>query len=316
MGRIPTKHIINSLKGGKMSEELKTWLKTSDNRKTYANIQRLWTDIKNRASTYSPDNQHYWNILYKKTHNSTKTVAIKIIGSVAACLVISFGLIYISNRAMNVEKENKPVEISFFDRKSKIILSDGSNIWVRSGSDISFDPDFNKSTRHVFLRGEAFFQVEKSAKEFIVTTKDINIRVLGTSFNIENRNDKTYISLLEGKISLDTPISASIELLPGKIAEYDHITKSLSTYKGDVRMVSSWISNEITFNNENLGNVCKKLSIWYGKSIIPEENLKDKFSYTFTITDDSLEDVLNLMSEINPINFKYLENDKIIITNK
>ena len=140
-------------------------------------------------------------------------------------------------------------------------LSDETRVHLNAESSLSFPVAFKGEKRIVDLEGEAFFTVSKDeAHPFIVRTNGIEIRVLGTSFNVKSYADEDEVvtTLVEGKVEID-----GHKLLPGDQAVYLKTDKSLEVRQIDVENYVSWKTGKFIFRNAKLSDVMKTLSRWY-----------------------------------------------------
>ncbi|MGC3978579.1 MAG: FecR family protein [Paludibacteraceae bacterium] len=145
--------------------------------------------------------------------------------------------------------------------KTKLILPDGSVVWLNSGSEFKYDNSFGLKERRVMLNGEGYFEVAKDkTKPFIVITDNIKIKVLGTVFNVDSYSEKATekVDLLEGKVDvslLDTKVPESQKLLPNEMVIYNKDSKKITKTKSPVSKSTQWMLGKLTFTNESLENI-------------------------------------------------------------
>jgi hypothetical protein len=170
-----------------------------------------------------------------------------------------------------------------YGKRSYLLLSDGTKVWINSGSRLVYAPQFTGDTREVFLEGEAYFEVAKDAsKPFYVRTDAFTINVLGTKFNVKAyKDDKEYTTVLvEGKVSMkvqDQFFSKDVILAPNQ---------KLTLMKGqddfqrsdvdDTGFYTNWIYGYLEFKNANLSDVLKSIKRYYNIDI--ELNTRDQSS--------------------------------------
>ncbi|MEL7589361.1 MAG: FecR domain-containing protein [Prolixibacteraceae bacterium] len=208
---------------------------------------------------------------------------------------------------------------------SELVLSDGTKVWLNAGSKISYPSDFSSRKRAVRLTGEAFFEVKKDRKHpFLVYTKAMNIKVLGTSFNIDAYEENQFVNttLVEGKVEIQNKTGQEIaRLVPGQIARYNITNHEIDLSEVDTRFYSSWKEGKITFFNEPLEVIAMKLERWYNVKItFEQENIKSfRFSGTF-LKYKPLEQILQVVKLSSPIDYKIIINpedkNEIILTNQ
>ena len=147
-----------------------------------------------------------------------------------------------------------------------LTLSDGTKVFLNAETKLKFPTIFKGDQRVVELEGEAYFEVRKDeAHPFIVKTVSMNVRVLGTSFNVRsyvNEHDVTA-TLVEGKVAVS---DGEVEkmLVPGEQAVYIKKTGKMEVKEVDVSLYTAWHSGKFIFRNETLEDMMIYLSRWYG----------------------------------------------------
>ena len=188
-----------------------------------------------------------------------------------------------------------------YGKRSEIMLADGTHIWLNSGSQLSYPTEFKSNSREVYLSGEAFFDIKPNPeKPFYVITRDIRIKVLGTSFNVSSyeEDNTSQTVLVKGKVSAgkNQLFSKTVELMPGERMVYNKKNRDLTKDKVDTKFYASWISGYLIFENEPITEIYKKLERYYNKNIQAEEGL-EKISFSGKLDlKDKLEDVLENIS--------------------
>ena len=199
-------------------------------------------------------------------------------------------------------------------QKSKVILADGTQVWLNSGSTLSVSMDESNS-RKVQLSGEAYFDVTKDKKvPFIVEAKDYSVKVYGTRFNVRAYSDQieSETILKEGSISILTNSKDEIKMVPGQRFLLDREKKqTLSEVNPELYL--SWKDNVLKINNEKLQDLIVRMEHWYGIKIQVDnfDRVKD-LKYTLTIKTESLREMLDLMSYVTPLKYK-IEGENVII---
>lgn len=202
-------------------------------------------------------------------------------------------------------------------QRAQLILQDGTEVWLNAKSKLVYPSAFKGKERRVEVEGEAFFKVAKNPKKpFIVTTKNVDLKVLGTQFNLYSYPETDYVqtSLLEGSIfvSMKDNTSKGIYLKPNQqitvrngqmkvepIAEKEHFL---------------WIDGIYAFEHEPLISILKKLELYYDVKIIVEDPSIFNDTYTGKFRQrDSLDDVFRILQQIRQ--FKVSKNpERNIIT--
>ena len=194
---IPWYLIIKHLKRKTSDEEEKLfaiWLKEGKNREIFSSLQKMWQEIVAEVSDYNPDTQYYWVKMKERMQQNTessKRFSFRShwrIFAVAASilLVLSFSTTLFLWKVKSVDKPCLAQTYSTISGKSKVILPDGTEVWLHNNTTLSYNNDFGEKERRVLLDGEAFFSVTKNAdKPFIVNADKLNVQVYGTRFNVE-----------------------------------------------------------------------------------------------------------------------------------
>ena len=180
----------------------------------------------------------------------------------------------------------------------QLILSDGTKVRLNSETELRYPLKFNGKTRAVeLITGEAYFEVATNPeKPFIVKSKNVDTRVLGTQFNVSAYpKEDLNITLLEGKVSLNNKLSKTEHMLvPGDNAKLKENESCISIAKVDVKKQVSWIDGYFYFEKERLEDMLTKLERWYDfKVFYQNPNVKD---YVFRMRADRdlpFDEVLN-----------------------
>jgi len=193
-----------------------------------------------------------------------------------------------------------------FGSQAKIILPDGTVAWLNSGSKLKYSNLYGKKFREVQLTGEGYFEVTKDkSKPFLVHTNNIEIKVLGTVFNVRSYlNDPTEeVDLLEGKVDvtmLNKDSSKKLTLIPNEKMIYNKNTKTMYSRKADAAKSAQWTTGKLCFVDESLQDITKDLERKYNVKIILE---------TVNMKNELFSGSLNLNQPLNII-LDYLDVDK------
>jgi hypothetical protein len=199
-----------------------------------------------------------------------------------------------------------------YGKRSEITLADGTRIWLNSGSQLSYPSRFKADSREVYLSGEAFFDVKANPdRPFYVITRDIRIKVLGTSFNVCSYLEDNTVQtvLLKGKVTAgkNKMLAGTIDLIPGERLTYDKNNSNLSKDQVDVQLYSSWVNGYLVFKNVPINEVFTKLERFYNQPISVEEGL-EKITFSGKLDlGDNLKVVLQNIAFASSINVQ--END-------
>ncbi len=248
-----------------------------------------------------------------------KYAAAFILGLIIGGTSLFFGIIkpYYINTLTLVEVNNP------FGKRTCVNLPDGSKVTLNAGTQLIYPKKFSGSHRLVNLKGEAFFEVQKDERNpFMVQTPDLSVEVLGTSFNVmAYANDNTIeTTLVTGKVRINrkNPITGQeqkVILTPNHKAIYYKSDGHILMDMVDVRFDTSWKQGILLFDNEPFEYIIKKLERWYNTPIELSDNLKGKHRFTMSLSDESLNDVLEMIKETTPVNYTWA-NGKVIFYNR
>ena len=192
-------------------------------------------------------------------------------------------------------------------------LPDGTTGWLNSNSSVKYYGNFN-TDRQVSLTGEAYFDVFKDKKRpFIVNTPEINVKVLGTRFNIASYKNENNVEVVleEGNLVFnDKEINKSYTMRPNDLVVYDKTLKDFSTEVVHPQKYISWTEGKLEFRNDALDAIVRKLERWYNIDIEINGSISQDQRLRATFIDESLEDALNLLRRTLPINYR-IENGNL-----
>jgi len=209
-----------------------------------------------------------------------------------------------------------------FGKKFQLTLSDGSLVFLNAGSSIKFPVKFIPGKeRKVYLTGEAFFDVSKNKDPFIVNTKNIDVEVLGTQFNVSAYPEDLSVNtvLVEGSVKLhskDLKNGVSTLLTPKHEAIWDKNKKQILIVKANLTSSLAWMNGRLDFNQVAFKDIIKKLERSYNCKIINNNTKLDNeiFTATFNVEIESIEQVMNYISKNTPYTFT-INKDNVIIIN-
>jgi ferric-dicitrate binding protein FerR (iron transport regulator) len=214
----------------------------------------------------------------KKTLSKKRTRAYrfwKFAASVAAILLISAGIYWYQIHNPQI------VLATNFGHQLETILPDESVVTLNANSKLRY---YKQDSRKVWLEGEAYFVIKKkpeTGEEFQIITKDLNVTVLGTSFNVNTRNDQTEVLLEEGKVSLAVADQKQtrIEMNPGDLITYSKKSNLLEEKRGNAPALetAAWKKGALIFKNSSLVDALFEMEDIYGiQFVIQTEELKEE----------------------------------------
>ncbi len=202
---------------------------------------------------------------------------------------------------------------------TKTILPDGSEVWLNALSSLTYPHRFTEKDRTVQLSGEAYFKVVSDEKHrFNVETADgVKISAYGTEFNVNAyASDTRYeVTLAKGNVEVCAKESPKQKILSvGEKAVISALTGNISVSPADTYVETAWKDGKMVFRREKLDKITERLSRKFGVDIRLEGDRLKEYEYTATFTDETLEDILDLLKRSAPITYsiskqKQLENE-------
>ncbi|MFR7878181.1 MAG: FecR family protein [Butyricimonas paravirosa] len=190
-----------------------------------------------------------------------------------------------------------------------LVLSDGTKVWLNADSKIKYPVSFGKDKREVSLHGEGYFEVAKdSTRPFIVSTDKMDVKVLGTTFDVNTYEDegKSFVVLVEGLVEVSAGKGESRIITPGHMAEvnmYD-VQAKIQVSKCDTEHYVAWKNGNFSFRNASLTEILKRVSRYYDVTVIREQVFEEEY-YTGDVSSDvSLESLLAVIESSTSVSFK------------
>lgn len=196
----------------------------------------------------------------------------------------------------------------------QVVLPDGTKVWLNSASSLKFPVEFTGNERRVSLTGEAYFEVAKNKdKPFFVDMNNVQVRVLGTHFNIAAYQDDSDVTttLLEGAVQVksDKQLSA---IKPGEQAVIDNNTSTIRVKPANIEQTMAWKNGYFKFADEDIRSIMKKLSRWYDFDVEYRDEFPNvRLGGTF-YRSKGISELLSYMEEVGKIHFK-VEGRRIIV---
>lgn len=235
------------------------------------------------------------------------------IAAIAAIVIFTIGgTLGIRQMASSMKPETYFLCETPYGEKSKVILSDGTIVWLNAGSTLKYSNKFNAAHRKVELNGEGYFEVtKKNGVDFIVQTHQYDVVVKGTKFDVSAYADDPFVSttLLEGAVELDYK-GMQIKMSPGESLRLNIETGKFTRSQVNASQSKAWAENRIEFDNITLQELVAKLSRQYDVNIrLESEQVGDK---TFRISlrnGETIGEVLTALQQIIPITVERKDKD-------
>jgi ferric-dicitrate binding protein FerR (iron transport regulator) len=242
----------------------------------------------------------------------TTHLILKIAASI--CVFAVVGVLLFKSQRFDINNGGTIVRNSH-QNNTRIVLPDGSTVWLNASSTIEYTPDFGDASRTVLLKGEAFFDVKKDSKPFIVKTEDMQIRVKGTRFNVEAYKKEGTIktTLEEGKVELHVERSNEFFTMdPGDQIILNTNSNHVTVQKVNPTNFSAWKEEKLIFDNTPLLEIAAKLENRYKVKITIKSTKAKRELLSMTIEQEDIEDVLEMIRLSSKLRIKKERNEIIL----
>ncbi len=288
------------------AQELDLWLESNpEHRVLYETTAKSWEQSQEYKADYQPDTTSEWNKLNEKI-DAGKVVRMparrRWIAAAAAVLMLAGGAFWwLNNMAATPEIW---VEIQTNEAAKEVTLPDGSSISLNKNTTLAYRENFaDHAERIVKMTGEAFFDVTKNTKPFIIQTDHANVRVLGTSFNVKSDADDTQVTVQSGKVQVTDKAETQRAILQkGQKATADKsgkIQKSTSKSLNEL----AWKTRKLDFDGTPLEDVVRDLETYFNLEIDATQLKNNCLHSGDVIKGDKIEDVLNSLKILHQIKF-------------
>jgi ferric-dicitrate binding protein FerR (iron transport regulator) len=264
---------------------------------------------------------------------SVKRLLVRALVAAAAILIIGLTWQLLNKNKQVPDNKLTTVATGPKESKSTMTLPDGSIVRLNAKSKVSYAEGFGKTTREVFLNGEAYFEVtHNEAIPFIVHTGEADIKVLGTKFNVRNYSNehKMEAALLTGSIELtlhaDTKhkvlLKPSEKIIVKKNAEGEaaimpsgmdkKVELTSIKVQDSVIVETSWLNDKMAFYDKSFSEIALDLERQFDVNIEFKNKVVSGFKYTGVYDEDNAEDILKILQMIKPFHYT-LTNKQITI---
>ena len=322
MDQKDTKYILKKLMQDALVEEEQAAL--NDRKTVKRQMFSQWENAPDAVSSDRADGKQIWYHICQRLWSrvSDRRYLYYKIYSIAASLLL---LLAVGSMAFYIVGNKKEVAMyivtSGIQNMQSVSLPDGTFVQLGPGSRLTYPANFTGETREIQLSGQAFFDVCKNpAKPFIVHTSNMQIEALGTAFEIFDYEieNKSETVLLNGSVRINlnrtTGDMKEFILSPDEKIVHDRWIDSTYIQPVDADKYTAWRKQKIlSFENEKLSMIIPRLEQWYGRKVMCQQDLADKYRFTFKVRDESLERILFIMGESSPLGYQKTTNGNFVI---
>jgi len=312
---------------GDLTEEkrniVEAWRRESaENEKIFKELQFAWSAIPALNEMEQFNSFEALKKVNPRLNEASGIRWISVLQRAAAVLILPL-LVYaayitLSNGSLKQLSSVKPIMQTISSRQgtvSQVTLADGTQVWLNSGSSLQFPLRFTGEKREVKLTGEGFFEVAKNKNQpFIINANELNVEVLGTSFNVVSYDDESVseVILVTGEVKLSAESDSKIKqygsMHPGQRVIYTKKTQEVIYQEVDVEKYIAWRNGELLFRDDSMGEVIKRLSRWFNVEISVKDPELNDYNYKATFTNETLTQVLNLLKISAPIDYRIIDS--------
>lgn len=276
-------------------EQLNQWLAADEaNLAYYSQLKKIWEDSRQLAIGTTVDENKAWQRFQKKIHAAPARRKSRQWLRIAASVIIIAGIGLLAYLITN----QPPEQITVTALQTALVdtLPDGSVVTVNKGSAISFPEKFKGDTRQVKLEGEAFFHVTPNKEQpFIVSVNDVQVTVVGTSFNIKTINGNTEV-IVESGIVRVTKDGKTIELHANEKVLVSANNAALNKETVEDHLYNYYRTRQFVCEDTPLWKLVDVINEAYGSKIVIDDPDLRNLQLTTTFDNESLDQVLNIIS--------------------
>lgn len=306
-------HIAGALHGELSAEEMpefKQMMSDEGNRQQYEKARKIREALPHLSGITAESKTRSWQKVESRIRRR-KVLQMTSFLKYAALVLLAFFAGNLLKPLLVADREIRYSEISVpFGQMSQLTLSDGTRVWLNSGTTLRYPERFAETRRTVSVEGEAFFEVARMPdKPFFIQTDDLQVEVLGTSFNLSAypADASTSVTLVEGSVSVNDVAGKSIaRLKPGQTATMGKNGSVLHISNVKTGFYAAWKEGKIYFEDEPLDEIARKLERWFNVEItFSEEALKSlRFSGTI-LKNKPIDQIMQALQILAPIRFTH-----------
>ncbi len=294
--------------------KVKAWLNTDDeNKKIFLKLYSIWQ----LTQLDRIDEKAAWKRVKENLPKQKRNIVSlqPMFYKIAASILIIAAIVYsFINHSGNSIVSEEFVTVTSYNNLKKINLPDGSVVHLNKNSNFRYPQHFNKNTRDVFIDGEGFFEVVKNTSiPFIVTTTHFNIKVVGTSFNIDSYSSKSTANVIvkTGKVFVSQSsgtIKNHLILVKNEMATLDIEKDSLFKNSSSHNNYLAWKSGILEFDNTMLSEVIESLNKVYDTHITFGNDALKTCVLTAQFNNRSLKEVIAVLESTYSLKVEWASN--------
>lgn len=239
------------------------------------------------------------------------------VAAAAALIAGFFGLgLGIRSHSNTPSATSEVCMVTSSNSKGEFQLPDGTSVWLNIGSSLSYNSNFEKaSVREVKLDGEAYFDVAKDGRSFVVNAGDLQVSVLGTRFAVRHTPlyERDQVTLVSGSVRVKGEGIQAVTLSPGEQLSYDHLLGDSTVRTVDTGDYVSWIRSQISLEDCTLGKVIENLEHRYRVKVSTLGDIDLDQHITLKINDESKEKIFTVLSFLADCELRIIDEGNIVL---
>ena len=261
-------------------------------------IDQSWQQVAGRTTDPVSPTIYFWK------------QPLRIAAVIALVISASVGWWWLENANQSIEYQTD------YGQTQNIVLEDGTQVVLNGNSRLTLAHDWLEQTaREVYLEGEAYFQVTSLIHNdqklpFLVLTPDLQVKVLGTQFNVNSRRGQTQVVLDEGKVAVDIPEKEEATMQPGDFVMYSSESKKVTLRQVNPAIYTSWRKQQRILDDTPVSHIIRQLEDTYGvEFVLNDESVRNRrISSTGSISAEDLESVLMALEALLQLRVEQTDN--------
>ena len=285
-----------------------------------ADIQRILELTDRLAEQKKIDTDRHWQELSGRIRREERKVRfLHVVRTAAAVLFLPVlllsGLLFMQLRDWQAQPVEQVELLTAYGVVSKVTLSDGSEVWLNSGSKLVYPKRFTGDERQVSLVGEAYFKVKSNpSRRFDVQTAEgVTVSAYGTEFNVQAYDDDTCVvaTLADGNIRVEqSALHLEEDLKPGEQAVFSKRDGKMNRQQANLLVEMAWREGKIVFRRTPMEEVAKELSRHFNVDVRLQGKEVFDYAYSGTFTTETITEILSLLEKSAPISCEIMEPEQ------
>lgn len=285
-----------------------------------ADVQRILELTDRLAEQKKIDTDKHWQELSGRIRREERKVRfLHVVRTAAAVLFLPVlllsGLLFMQLRDWQAQPVEQVELLTAYGVVSKVTLSDGSEVWLNSGSKLVYPKRFTGDERQVSLVGEAYFKVKSNpSRRFDVQTAEgVTVSAYGTEFNVQAYDDDTCVvaTLADGNIRVEqSALHLEEDLKPGEQAVFSKRDGKMNRQQANLLVEMAWREGKIVFRRTPMEEVAKVLSRYFNVDVRLQGKEVFDYAYSGTFTTETITEILSLLEKSAPISCEIMEPEQ------